>query len=102
MLKKTVEEAVSLRYHLRAMGVRVSKMTPIYCDNMGVVQSASNPGRTLNEKAVALSYHFVREHIANDVCEVRKVGTKDNCVYPFANALNSTDHKAFFYELQLN
>eukprot|EP00957_Ditylum_brightwellii_P042674 3231183-Ditylum_brightwellii.AAC.1 len=54
-LKRAVEEAVFLGYHLRAMGVKVSKVTSIFVDNMSVVLNATNPGSTLNKKAVALS-----------------------------------------------
>jgi short-subunit dehydrogenase involved in D-alanine esterification of teichoic acids len=43
-LKKAVEEITALRYHLRSMGIKVSKITPIYVDNMSVVLNASNSG----------------------------------------------------------
>jgi Reverse transcriptase (RNA-dependent DNA polymerase) len=62
-LKKAVEEGITLRYYFRSMGIKVAKPTPIFVDNMGVVLNASNPGSTLNKKSVALSYHFVREHV---------------------------------------
>ena len=101
-LKKAVEEAVSIRYHLRSMGVRVSKSTPIFVDNNGVVLNASNPGSTLNKKCVALAYHFVREHQANDVVDVRKIDSADNYADPFTKSLNSTEHNDFYYEIMRN
>jgi hypothetical protein len=52
------------------MGIQVSKPTPIWVDNMGVVLNASNPGSTLNKKHIALAYHFVRENVANNVVEI--------------------------------
>jgi hypothetical protein len=55
------------------MGIKVAKPTPIFMDNMGVVLNASNPGITPNKKSVALSNHFVREHVANSVIEIRKL-----------------------------
>jgi hypothetical protein len=101
-LKKAVEESVTLRYYLRSMGIKVSKPTPIFVDNMGVVLNASNPGSTLNKKSVALSYHFVREHTANNVTEVRKIDSMDNYADPFTKALNSHGHHDFFYEVSCN
>eukprot|EP00957_Ditylum_brightwellii_P074936 5694935-Ditylum_brightwellii.AAC.2 len=68
-LKAAVEEAVMLRYHMRAMGFKVSGLTSILVDNMGVVVSVMNPGRTHNKKIVAISYHFAREHAMNRVIE---------------------------------
>ena len=54
------------------MGVTVSKPTRVLIDNMAVILNSNNPGSTLNKKMVALAYHFVREHVANDVVEVKK------------------------------
>ena len=101
-LKKAVEESVTIRYHLRSMGVKVTKPTTIYVDNMSVVLNASNPGSTLNKKTVALSYHFVREHVANDVCRIRKIHTTENYADPLSKALNSTIHHSFFQEILTN
>ena len=66
-LKKAVEDVITLHYYLWSMGIKVDKATNVYVDNMGIVLNASNPGSTLNKKSVALSYHFVREHVANNV-----------------------------------
>jgi len=101
-LKKAVEEAAALRYHLRSMGIKVEKPTPIYVDNMSVVLNASNPGSTLNKKAIALAYHYVREHQANSVVEIRKIPSDQNYEDPFTKALNGTEHGGYFYELQSN
>eukprot|EP00957_Ditylum_brightwellii_P028930 2185603-Ditylum_brightwellii.AAC.3 len=60
LLKKAVKEAVTLWYHLRSMGVRMSKPNPIYVNNMNVILNATDPDSTLNKKTVALLYHFFR------------------------------------------
>ncbi|MGH7955023.1 MAG: reverse transcriptase domain-containing protein [Gloeomargaritales cyanobacterium] len=101
-MKKAVEEAITLRYHLRSFGVAVNKPTCIYADNMGVIINASNPASTLNKKPVALSYHFTREHVANSVIEIRKIDTDHNYADPFTKAINSTQFHKFFYELLRN
>ena len=101
-LKKAVEEAVEIRYHLRSMGVKVSKPTSIFVDNSGVVINASDPGSTLNKKCVALAYHFVREHAANSIVQIRKIDSTDNYADPFTKSLTSSDHHDFFYEIMRN
>jgi hypothetical protein len=101
-LKKAVEESVTLRYHLRSMGIQVSKPAPIWVNNIGVVLNASNPGSTLNKKHIALAYHFVRENVANNVVEIRKIESKDNYADPFTKALDSKSFHDFFYEIQSN
>ena len=101
-LKTAVEEAVTLRYHLRSMGVKVSKPTPIYVDNMGVVLNSTEPGSPLNKKSVALSYHFVREHHANNVVQIRKIHTSDNYADPFTKALTNDEFHGFFRNVLCN
>ena len=101
-LKKAVEEAVMLRYYLRSMGIKVEDPTPIYVDNMSVVMNSTNPGSTLNKKNVALAYHFVREHVANNVVQIRKIDSGDNFADPFTKALTSTEFHGFFHECMVN
>ena len=72
-LKRAAEEAIVYRYYCRLFGIQVTKLTIIYEDNMSVFLSSSNPESTLQYKSMALSYHFVREHISREVREIRKV-----------------------------
>jgi hypothetical protein len=101
-LKRAVEKVVMIRYHLRSMGVPITKASAIWVDNMSVILNATNPGSSLNKKHVALAYHFVREHVANDVVQINKIDSVDNFADPFTKALNSGDHHDFFYEIQSN
>ena len=101
-LKSAVEVAVDLRYRLRSLGVKVSESTKIYVDNMSVVLSTTNPGSKLNKKTVALAYHFVREHQANNVISIRKIHTKSNYADPFTKCLSNEEHHGFFNEFLIN
>ena len=65
---------------------------------MSVVLNASNPGSTLNKKTVALSYHFFREHVTNDVIKIRKIDSEDNFADPFTKPLVSNKFHSFFHE----
>ena len=55
LLKKSFEEYVMIWYHIRSMGIKISKSTPVFVYNMSVVLYAKNPGSTLNKKHVSLS-----------------------------------------------
>lgn len=49
-LKKALEEAITLRYYLRSMGVTVTKPTVIYGDNLSAITNTVNPGSALKKK----------------------------------------------------
>ena len=60
VLNKSVKDSFMLWYDLRSMGIKISKTTHIFVENMNVVFNATNPGITLNKKTGAFSYHFCR------------------------------------------
>jgi len=101
-LKKAVEEAVSLRYSLRAMGVKVSKPTVIYGDNMSVLINSTKAGSPLKKKYLALSYHFCREHFSAGVVDIRKIDSKENYADPFTKALASYEFHGHMNEILEN
>ena len=101
-LKTAVETAMTIRYYLRSMGVRVTKPKNIMVDNMSVVISASNPATTLNKKHIALAYHFVREHTSAQVVNIVKIDSEENFADPFNKGMSSGDHGDFYQELMRN
>ena len=50
-LKKATEEAVTMRYYLHSMGVKVTKPTVIYgADNLSAIKNTVEPGSPLKKK----------------------------------------------------
>ena len=67
----------------------MTKPTIICEDNMSVVLSSSNPRSTLQHKSMALSCHYVREHVSGEVVEIRKVGSDQNLSDTLTKGLDS-------------
>ena len=84
------------------MGTKVSISTPMFVESMSVVLNATNPGINLNKKTIVLCYHFVREHVANNIVEVRKINTINNFADPFSTPLASNDLHKFYHECMVN
>ena len=77
-LRTATEEAISIRYMLRCLGIPVSKPTVIYGDNLGVIQNAACADSQLKKKHVAISYHSVRESVAAGITQPIKIDGKYN------------------------
>ena len=77
-MRQAVEEAISLCYMLRCLGIPITNPTNLYGDNFGLIQSASIPDSELKKKHVAISYHFVRESIAAKIVNTIWVPTHAN------------------------
>jgi hypothetical protein len=88
-MRSAVEEAISIRYMLRCMGVPVTNPTNLYGDNFGFIQSANIPEGELKKKHVAISYHYVREAIASGYINAIWVKSHENFADVCTKALGS-------------
>ena len=101
-LKSGVELAITLRYHLRSMGVEITQPTKIFVDNQSVCINSTNPASTLNKKSVALAYHFVRQHQAGNVVSVIHIGTDDNYADILTKPLPSNKFREHIWHFMRN
>jgi hypothetical protein len=58
-MRTAVDEAISIRYMLRCLGVPVTQPTELHGDNFGVIQSAEIPEGELKKK-LSLLYHTTK------------------------------------------
>ena len=94
-LKRAAEEAIVYWYFFRSFGMRVTKPTIIYEDNISVVLSSSNPDSTLQHKSMALSYYFAREHVSGEVAEIQKVHVSQNIADALTKGLDSSGFRNY-------
>lgn len=102
-LRTATEEAISLRYMLRCLGVPVPNdgtcPTRLFGDNLSVIQNASNPEADLKKKHVALSFHFVREAIAAGITVTYWLKGKNNKSDIMTKQIESNAYKGHVEDL---
>ena len=81
------------------MGVKLSKPTVIYGDNLSAITNVVNPGSQLKKKYLALAYHFCRENFSAGIVKLRKIDTKDNYADPFTKALVAYEFHGHMMEM---
>ena len=72
------EEAMSIRYMLRSLGVPVIGATALCGDNLGMTMLSTNPYSELKKKHVAISFHKLWECAAAGIVNLIKVCTTVN------------------------
>jgi hypothetical protein len=77
-MKLATEEAITIRYMLRSLGIPVNAPCHMYGDSSSVIQSVSKPESPLRKKNIALCFHFVRENVAIKTIAPFKLASKDN------------------------
>ena len=93
-MHQAIEEATSLRYMLRCLGIPATNPTNLYGDNFRSIQSASIPDSELKKKHVTISYHFVQESIAAKIVNTIWVPTHANFADVCMKALGPTAFNA--------
>jgi hypothetical protein len=89
-MRSAVEEAISIRYMLRCLGVPVTRPTDLFGDNFGVIQSAEIPEGDLKKKHIAISFHYVREAIAARIVNAHWCRSYENFADTCTKALGTT------------
>ena len=56
-MRTASEEAVSIMYMLRALGIPVVKPTKVFGDNLGIIRNALVQESTPKKKHAAISFH---------------------------------------------
>jgi len=100
--RSAVEEAMSIRYILRSLGVPIESGTYIYGDNMSMLQSSSIPNGTCKAKHIALSYNILREAVAAGIVIPRKIDTEKNYSDGFTKALTGNTQHNLYLPLWVN
>jgi hypothetical protein len=95
-MKVATEEAISLRYMLRSLGVPIPGSTYLWGDNMSSLISTDNPGAQCKKKHSQVAFHYVRESNAAGIIAVRKVLTTYNLADPFTKSLAKSPFVAHF------
>ncbi len=101
-MKTAAEEAISIRYMLRSLGVPVQGRTALWGDNMGSLISTDNPGATCSKKHSQVAFHYVRECTAAGIIDILKVETAYNLFDPFTKALAGPQFLALFTPIYRN
>ena len=98
-MRTATEEAISIRYMLRSLGIPVTEPTKLFGDNLGVIQNASMPEANLVKKHIAIAFPFVRECVAAKIVAPYKISGKDNFADVLTKALDISTFKHHAWDL---
>jgi Reverse transcriptase (RNA-dependent DNA polymerase) len=101
--RTATEEAISIRYMLRSLGVPITKPTLMLGDNLGSLQSVTSPGAICKKKHTQINFHYVREAVAAGIVQLAKVDTKLNLSDSFTKPVEKSiflSHRQLHYSLE--
>lgn len=72
---------------LGELGVPQKTPPSLWCDNLGATYLSANPAFHARTKHVEVDFHFVREHVARKMLEIRFISSKDQIADIFTKPL---------------
>ncbi|GKB24240.1 hypothetical protein Tco_0863641 [Tanacetum coccineum] len=75
-----------MRSHLTDYGLGFNKIT-MYCDNKSAIALSCNNVQHSRSKHIDIRFHFIKEHVENEVTELYFVNTKYQLADIFTKAL---------------
>ena len=72
---------------------------PIFCDNTSAITISNNPIQNSRYKHIDIRYHFIREHIMNDIVELYFVPTTEQIADVFTKPLDESTFSKLVGEL---
>ena len=94
-------ELVWVQSLLGELGVSVTQVPCLWCDNLGATYLAANPVFHARAKHIEIDFHFVRERVANGQLQIRFVSSKDQLADGFTKALPTRQFEDFKRNLNL-
>ncbi len=92
---EAAKELVWLHHLLTKLHEIIPGLTPLHIDNRATDLLAQNPMNHAATKHVDVCYHFIRECIADDLINLRLIGTNDMAADILMKSLANMKHKHF-------
>jgi len=94
-------EIIWLESLLAELGIKITQISCLWCDNLGATYLAANPVFHARAKHIEIDFHFVRERVTNKQLQIRFISTNDQLADGFTKALPTQKFEAFVGNLNL-
>jgi hypothetical protein len=98
----TIVEIIWIQVLLQELGVPLSKVACLWCDNIGATYLTANPIFHARMKHVEVDYHFVCERVAAKLLSIHFIASGDQLVDDFTKPLPLRKMQAFVNNLNLD
>ena len=95
VLIDTISELILLQWLLKDLGMSMSSVTPLYCDNQSIIHIAHIDVFQEWTKHIEIDYHFIRYHLIHGALKLLSVSSQDQ----YAGILTKSFPKRCFHVL---
>jgi hypothetical protein len=95
----TFKQVLWLRSLFEELQLNLPPKLEVYSDNQAAIAISKNPEHHSRTKHIDISYHFLRDYVADGYLEVICVPTKDNIADLFTKPLARPQHQQLTYNI---
>lgn len=95
-------EIIWVQSLLEELGIKLSQLPCLWCDNLGATYLSANPVFHARAKHIEIDFHFVRERVLNKQLEIRFIPSKDQVADGFTKPLPARNFEEFKHNLNLS
>ena len=101
-----LKEAIKEQLYIKAISKEIPffpklQQNTILTDSQSAMELAKNPGHHHRTKHIDIQYHFVREKVQNNECQLRYIPTKDQLADYLTKAMPNPKWKTFILGIGL-
>jgi histone deacetylase 1/2 len=100
-LANATAEVIWIQTILKELGIKISKVPCLWCDNMGATYLSANPVFHARTKHIEIDFHFVRERVAKKQLDIRFISSRDQVADGFTKPLPVRELEEFKRNLNL-
>ena len=86
-LANATTELIWIEALLHELGVKLTAIPCLWCDNLGATYLSANPVFHARTKHIEIDFHFVRERVVSKNLEIKFISSKDQVADGFTKAL---------------
>jgi histone deacetylase 1/2 len=95
-------EVIWLQSLLAELGVRLTQVPCLWCDNLGATYLSANPVFHARAKHIEIDFHFVRERVMKKQLQIRFIPSRDQVADGFTKPLPYQAFENFKHNLNLS
>jgi histone deacetylase 1/2 len=95
-------KVIWLQSLLAELGVRLTQVPCLWCDNLGATYLSANPVFHARAKHIEIDFHFVRERVMKKQLQIRFIPSRDQVADGFTKQLPYQAFENFKHNLNLS
>ena len=100
-LKEAIKEYLYLISVIKQLNITNKEKFYLFIDSLSAINLANNPEHHAKTKHINIQYHFIREHVTNNIIQLSHINTKEQLANMLIKVLSRPTFKYLVGQINL-